>query len=52
MTRQEIENRIEELETNAFYINMADRLSRSDWEALDKIYAELRNLRAQLREME
>ena len=52
MTRQEIEARIEELETREFYLKMKDRWSRSDFDYNDKLHREIRELKEQLKVIE
>lgn len=44
MTREEMKSRLEYLQEREFFINMADRLSVAEWEALDRIHAEERAL--------
>lgn len=45
MTRAEIEKKIEELETQKFYINMTDRFTRSDWDLLHEVEKEIKELK-------
>ena len=37
MTREEIKNRIEEIENRIWWINMADRLTNEDYKALNNL---------------
>lgn len=52
MTRQEIEAKIEELETREFYLKMKDFWSRSDFDYNDKLHREIRELKEQLKGIE
>ena len=52
MTRQEIEARIEELETRDFYLKMKDRWNRSDFDLSEKLHREIRELKEQLKGIE
>ena len=45
MTTIEIKKRIEELETQKFYINMTDRFTRSDWDLLHEVEKEIKELK-------
>ena len=49
--REELENRIDKLENEKFYILMADRLRPDEWKRLDEINNELRKLRNELKNM-
>ena len=48
MNKQEIEERIEEIEGDIFMINMADHLSGSDYQQIRKLNEEKRELKIQL----
>lgn len=48
MTTMEIKKRIEELETQAFFINMTDHFTREDWDLLHKVEREIRELKAKI----
>lgn len=48
MTREEIKNRIEEIENRVWWINMADRLTNEDYRILNELTAEKRNLEKEL----
>lgn len=48
MTRQEIEKRIEDLETRRFTLAMCDRWTQEDYDLDDKLLDEIRTLQAQL----
>lgn len=48
MTVMEIKARIEQLETQAFFINMVDHWTNEDRELLRKVEKELATLKAQL----
>ena len=48
MTVMEIKTRIEELETQAFYINMVDHWTNEDRELLRKVKTEIRELKEKL----
>lgn len=49
MTRQEIEKRIDELGTRAFFIKMADHWDYEDRKVIDEIYKELHELEKELK---
>lgn len=44
MTREEIKNRIKEIENRVWWINMADRLTNEDYRILNELTAEKRKL--------
>lgn len=48
MTTKEIMKKIDELETQAFFINMTDRFTREDWDLLHKVENEIKELKAKL----
>lgn len=48
MTKKEIEEKIEKLEMRKFYLNMVDRWTREDYNRMDEINKELRNLKEML----
>lgn len=48
MTRTEIIERIDELETNAFYLDMKDRWTQDDYRTMDKWCREIRELKKEL----
>lgn len=48
MTRAELEKRLEELEQREFYINMADRFTWEDREALEAIKKEKERIKKML----
>ena len=48
MTKMEITKKIEELNNREFYILMADRLTRDDWNALANIKREREELEKKL----
>ena len=48
MTTMEIKKRIEELETQLFFINMTDHFTREDWDLLYKVEREIRELKAKV----
>lgn len=48
MTKEMIEKKIDELDTRAFLIKMADFLSNSDWDELYEIRRERQELQAML----
>ena len=48
MTVMEIKARIEQLETQAFYINMVDHWTNEDRELLRKVEKELKELKEKL----
>ena len=48
MTVMEIKTRIEQLETQAFYINMTDHWTNADRELLRKVEKELKELKEKL----
>ncbi len=48
MTREELKKKLEDLQNREFFINMADRFTAADWEALDRIHAEMRQIIAAL----
>ena len=48
MTRKEIEEKIEKLEMRKFMLNMVDRWTREDYNRMDEINKELRNLKEML----
>ena len=48
MTRTEIIERINELETNAFYLDMKDRWTQDDYRTMDKWRREIRELKKEL----
>lgn len=48
MTVMEIKARIEQLETQVFYINMTDHWTNADRELLRKVEKELRELKEKL----
>ena len=50
-TREEITERIERLETNAFYLNMKDRWTRQDYKTMDEYNREIRQLKKELEEV-
>lgn len=52
MTRTEIIERIEQLEANAFYLNMKDRWTFDDHRTIDRWRREIRTLTTQLATME
>ena len=49
MTRQEIEKKIEELETKKFYIMMIDRWTNEDREIYDRVTKEIRELKEKIK---
>lgn len=51
-TREEITRRIEQVENNAFYLNMKDRWTRQDFQRMRDYDNELRELRRELEEAE
>ena len=51
MTRQEIEKRIEELETRRFALAMCDRQTQEDYDLDDRLSEEIRTLEEQLKTM-
>lgn len=51
MTREEINKRMEELENARFFLAMKDRWDRRDYEADDKMFRELLELKEQLKKM-
>ena len=51
MTRQEIEKRIEELETRRFALAMCDRWTQEDYDLDDRLSEEIRTLEEQLKTM-
>ena len=51
MTKEMIEKRLEQLNKEEFFIVMADFLSRRDWEVLDEIHREQKELEKMLKEM-
>lgn len=48
MTKKEIKEKIEKLEMRKFYLNMVDRWAREDYNRMDEINKELRNLKEML----
>jgi len=48
MTRTEIIERIDELEANAFYLNMKDRWTPEDYRIMNKWHREIRELKKEL----
>ena len=48
MTRTENIERIDELETNAFYLDMKDRWTQDDYRTMDKWRREIRELKKEL----
>lgn len=48
MTRAEIIERIDQLETNAFYLDMKDRWTFEDYRTMDKWRREIRELKKEL----
>ena len=51
MTKEMVEKRMQELNRQETYIVMADFLSRRDWEALDEIHREQKELEEMLKKM-
>lgn len=51
MTREQIEQRINDLEREEFLLSMKDHWTREDWETDRQRTAELRELNARLMEM-
>lgn len=51
MMREKIEKRIDELESARFFLAMKDRWDRRDYEADDKMFKELLELKEQLKKM-
>lgn len=51
-TREEITRRIEQVENNAFYLNMKDRWTRQDFQTMRDYDSELRELKRELEEAE
>lgn len=49
MTRTEIIERINRLETNAFYLNMKDRWTQDDYRTMNKWRREIRELKKELK---
>lgn len=49
MTREEMMNRIEELETARFYLAMKDRWNNEDFQTDDRLYRELRELKQKVK---
>lgn len=52
MTRQEIEKKIDEIETREFYLQMKDRWDRHDFELSRKHDEEVRKLKEMLKELD
>lgn len=52
MTKQQIKNRIDEIEERLWDLNMIDRWSRREEQEVDTLRKELRTLRQLLRTME
>ena len=52
MTREELKNRIEDLEEKIWWLNMADRFTPEESRLSDEWHRELCNLRYQLNEIE
>ncbi len=52
MTKQQIKNRIDEIEERLWDLNMIDRWSRREEQEVDALRKELRTLRQLLRTME
>jgi hypothetical protein len=48
MTKVEITKRIEELKTQAFFINMTDHLTNDDWTLLREVEKEITELKEKL----
>lgn len=48
MTREEIKNRIEEIDGQIWWTNMADRLTYEDYKFIDELTAEKRKLEKEL----
>lgn len=48
MKRNEMVERIQKLEERIFLIKMADRLNRADWEMLEKLEKEIKELKEKL----
>lgn len=48
MTRTEIIERIDKLETNAFYLNMKDRWTQGDYRTMNEWRREIRELKKEL----
>ena len=48
MTKVEITKRIEELKTQAFFINMTDQLTNDDWNLLREVENEIKELKEKL----
>lgn len=48
MTKEEIKKRIEKIEYNQFLLAMKDHWNRKDYEADDKMYTEIIELRKKL----
>ena len=48
MTKVEITKRIEELKTQAFFINMTDHLTNDDWNLLREVENEIKELKEKL----
>ena len=51
MSRNEIINRLEELDKKEFFIMMADVWTAQDWKDMDAIHAEQKELEKKLKEM-
>lgn len=51
MTRTEIENKLKDLNTRLFYIEMVDRWTWEDKELFNKVSSEIRELEKTLKEM-
>lgn len=51
-TREEIRARLEQVENNAFYLNMKDRWTRQDYQTMREYNNEIRALERELREAE
>ena len=52
MTREEIEARIEELESDSFYLDMKDHWTSADFDRSRAMFNERMKLKKQLEEME
>ena len=48
MTTKEIMKKIDELETQAFFINMTDHFTNSDWNLLHEVEKEIKELKEKL----
>lgn len=48
MTKVEITKRIEELKTQAFFINMTDHFTNDDWNLLREVENEIKELKEKL----